>query len=188
MSYQFDLKGSQLFLLVAGIVLVAGLLFVVGMIVGAGSTEPAETAMEASAAPETPAGGRSAEQEGNEQGVTPPAATGAAEPPRSGTPALLPPADGQTRKRIYELQLSAHLDENATQRVLEDLAASNLKPYVVESRDSRDRTLYTVRLGPWDSMAEAAEAARTFRQHTELEGYDPVFRHRPKPMEVGLSE
>jgi hypothetical protein len=34
-------------------------------------------------------------------------------------------------------------------------------------------------------MAEAAEAARNFRDYSELDAYDPVVRHRPEPLAVG---
>ena len=84
--------------------------------------------------------------------------------------------------RIFELQLSAHLDQESAQPVVETLANAGYSAHIVETRDSRDRSLFTVRIGPWDTMEEAAEAAEAFTEHSGIEGVQPVIRHRPKPV------
>jgi hypothetical protein len=177
-NYQFDLKSSQLYMLIGGMVAVGLLLFLVGVIVGAdsaasgpesvGNTQKGSIEPKSSDSAPTDAEVSSEDRSGAEAEARPPAL------PLPGSPGDQP--------RIYEVQLSAHLDQDATQPVIEELAANNLQPYVVEARDSRDRILYTVRIGPWDSMAEAAEVARRFRGYAGLDAYEPVIRHRPKPL------
>jgi cell division septation protein DedD len=178
-NYQFELKSSQLYMIFGGMVAIGLLLFLIGIIIGAGSAAAGPESAE-DARKEEVAGPVSADNEQSNENV--PDTGRSIDEPEARSGGLPLPADSGSQPRIYEIQLSAHLDRDATQSVIEDLSANNHQPYVVETGDSRDRTLYTVRIGPWDSMAEAAEAARTFRRYPGLDAYEPVIRHRPRPL------
>jgi cell division septation protein DedD len=178
-NYQFELKSSQLYLFLGGMVAVGLLLFLVGVIVGADS---------AASRPETVANNTQDSAVEPESRGGAPAEAKVSDVDRSvaeteSRPAALPlPTEPGNQPRIWEIQFKALLDEEAANQVKKDVSANNLQPYIFEMRDARDRSLYTVRIGPWDSMVEAAEVRRTLRRYPGLDAYDPVIRHRPKPL------
>lgn len=161
MPFQFRLSGSKLFFLIALMVVVAALTFGTGMLYGTilAEREALAQSLEASSSDvEAPAG----------------MPLESAPVDRNGTPQL-----------VYEIQLSSHLRQEETKPIADKLQAAGYRAFVVETRDSSDRSLYTVRIGPWSDFAEAAEAAEAFRNHSGLAGLDPKIRHRPKPAMPG---
>lgn len=161
MRFRLKLSGWQLFFLMGGLILVTIMIFGTGLLYGVRLAErdaPTELDEAESSAATGLAGGSDADD-----------ADG-----RNGTPQL-----------VYEVQLSSHLRQEETTPVVEKLMAAGYQAFVVETRDSSNRSLYTVRIGPWLSIIEAAEAAEAFREHSGLEGLDPKIRHRPKPVIPG---
>ena len=134
-------------------------------------------ARQASAAGESAdaAGRAQAPSAGSQEGA---AAAAAAPSGQSSTPP----------ERIYEVQVAAHLTRRRAEAEVERLAAGGYPATVLETRDSRDRSIFTVRMGPYPSVNEAAAAAKAFSQNverTELQDLQPVIRHRPKPPPAG---
>ena len=166
MPFRLRLSGWQLFFLIAGMVLVAVMTFGTGLLYGVRLAER-DSPTELDEAESNDAAGLA--------GGAPGSDTADADG-RNGTPQL-----------VYEVQLSSHLRQEETTPVVEKLMAAGYQAFVVETRDSRNRSLYTVRIGPWSSIIEAAEAAEAFREHSGLEGLDPKIRHRPKPVIPGAS-
>ena len=155
MRFRLKLSGWQLFFLMAGLILVTIMIFGTGLLYGVRLAE------------------RDAPTELDEAESS--AATGLA----GGSDI------DELGRSVYEVQLSSHLRQEETTPVVEKLMAAGYQAFVVETRDSSNRSLYTVRIGPWLSIIEAAEAAEAFREHSGLEGLDPKIRHRPKPVIPG---
>lgn len=169
MDYRFALSRRQLVALAALLALAAVLVFLAGTLTGLWFAGRRPATGEDAPAEETPV----AEGE----------ATAPEEDPESRT------AAAQAPERIYELQLAARLSKESALPDVETLAAAGYQAYIAETKDSAGRAIYTVRIGPWSSMAEAAEAARAFKEHSGIDSMDPVIRHRPKPADArGLGD
>lgn len=110
-----------------------------------------------------------------------PAPAAAEEEPEAPPPALAEEPVLPVPETIYEIQVGAFLVEvNAVQYVVE-LARQGYAAYVIVNEASGGRDLFTVRIGPYPSVATAAKAAAAAREQL---GVATVIRFRPKPAPV----
>ena len=75
---------------------------------------------------------------------------------------------------IFELQLGLFHRERNARTFIEDLKGRKKQPYIFEVLSSQGLTRYTVRVGPYRSMDEAAEAAGALKQ----QGIESSIRYR----------
>lgn len=167
--HRFVLDTRRLVTVVIGLLLVGGLLFTGGFLAGMRrqlmkpqmefQTEvPTPRVDPLLAAPASPAG----------SGLS-------SEPAESAVDSqLIPPT-------IYELQLGLYLRQLDAERSIEQLAELGYEAYTVPVTNSRGQLLYTVRLGPFESMDEAGAAAREF---TAVEKQPAIIRFRRQPVEL----
>ncbi len=78
---------------------------------------------------------------------------------------------------IYELQLGFYYGVADAQAFVDDLDSRGLSTYIVGVRNSQGESRYTVRIGPYGSMAEALRAGEELR---DREGLDNFVRFRRK--------
>lgn len=165
MEYRFLLSRGQLVTLIVVLIVGGALIYFAGMMTGlwVERRSVAEAEVAADATGDAEAGDESGEP------LAPAGAPGADDPL------------SQPPERIYELQMSAFLSREETLPDVERLAAAGYQAYSVESLDSQKRSLFTVRIGPWSTMAEAARASSSFVEHSGIDDMQPVIRHRPRP-------
>jgi hypothetical protein len=173
MEYRFLLRRGQFVTLIVVLIVGGALTYFAGMLTGIWverrSVAETEIAAEGEAAEDAGVDGES-EDPGQP-----------ADGPDSEDELSLPP------ERIYELQMNAYLTQEEALPDVERLAAAGYQAYVVESLDSQNRSLFTVRIGPWSSMEEAARASGSFIEHSGIEDMQPVIRHRPRPAANGMA-
>lgn len=166
MPFRFDLAERQVYSLIAASVVVGLMVFGTGVLSGVRLAEQDESTRAAGANGLPTEAGAIADTAG----------VGAI-----GAVSAVSADDGE-RQAIYEIQLSSHLHREDTEAVVDTLVMAGYEAFVVETLDSRDNKLYTVRIGPWDSILEAADAADAFRERSGLQDFDPKIRHRAAPL------
>jgi len=89
--------------------------------------------------------------------------------------------DARRGERIFEVQLGLFHSERNALALIEDFSRRGQDPYVVEVVSSRGETRYTVRLGPYASIAEATRMAARLQQD---QGLETVIRYRSRPGQI----
>ncbi len=87
------------------------------------------------------------------------------------------PGQPEVQRKVFELQLGLFYHRARAESMISAWRQRDYEPFLVEVKSDAGLTRYTVRLGPYASMAEAQTASR---QLEALEKLRPIIRFRTK--------